>query len=118
MAVFVEALVRPHAPHARQGFVDGDSRQPCRKLRASVELPQMGVCIHVRLLHHVLGLALIPQNGAGRTINALVVPAHQNFEQRGVTREHTGDDFFVGQRIPSLQHGALTMCMTVLSLIV
>jgi hypothetical protein len=77
---------------ARQCFVDGDPRQPGREAGRAIELTQVCVGIHVGLLHHVFGFVLVPHDRPGRPVDALVVAAHQQFEQRGVAREHLLND--------------------------
>ena len=63
----------------------------------------MGVRIHVGLLHHVFRFRVIPENGARRSIDALVMTAHQYFEQCRMSIEHAGDNLFVGELAPSLE---------------
>src|SRR5688572_32593853 len=47
------------------------------------------VCIHVRLLHHILGFCVVSQNGTGSTVKSFIVPAHQDFEQADMTVENS-----------------------------
>jgi hypothetical protein len=102
--VLVERLISPVAAHARQRFVDGDSCQPGGKPGPAVELAQVRVGIHVRLLHHVLGLLLVADDGAGGTVEALVVAPHQDLEKSRLAVQHLRDDLFVRERAPALEH--------------
>src|SRR5205085_2728403 len=61
--------------------------------------------VHVRLLHHVLGLAIVTQDGARRPVDAFVVATHQHFEERRLASENLGDHLLVGQRAPLLEGG-------------
>ena len=64
----------------------------------------MRVGVDVGLLHHVLGLALVAEDGARRPVETLVVPPHQHLEQRGLPVEHADHHLLVGQHRPSVQH--------------
>ena len=54
--------------------------------------------VDVRLLHHVLDLALVVHDRPRHSIHTLIVPAHEDFEQRAVTGAHAPDDFLIRQR--------------------
>ena len=67
-------------------LVDRDPREPRREARALRELVEVQVGVHVRLLHHVLGLRLVPHDRARHPVQPLVVAAHQDLEQRGLAQ--------------------------------
>ena len=85
------------APHPGERFVQCDPCEPGRELSPSLERREMQVGIDVGLLHHVLDFRFAAEDGAHRPIDALVVPAHQHFEQRAVPGQHPRDDRIVGQ---------------------
>jgi hypothetical protein len=41
----------------------------------------------------ILGFAIVAQNSASHTVQALIVSAHDDFEHRCLTRQHTGHNF-------------------------
>src|SRR5262249_12527021 len=51
----------------------------------------------VRLLHDVLDLGLVAEEGTHRTVDALVVTAHEDLEAVAITRANELDDPVVGQ---------------------
>jgi hypothetical protein len=64
----------------------------------------MTVRVDVGLLHHIFGFGLIPDNGAGRTVEPLVVPSHQDFEERRLTRKNTSHHLLVREQTPTFQN--------------
>src|SRR5262245_21422839 len=64
----------------------------------------MAVRIHVRLLHDVFGFAFVAKNRASRSVDPLIVPAHQHLEEGSLTCEHTGHDLLIREQGPSLEH--------------
>jgi hypothetical protein len=72
--------------------------EPRPELRLAPELGEMREGPHVGLLHHVLRLGGIVQDGAGGAKQALVVPAHDALEQRRLAGEDTLDERGVGVR--------------------
>jgi hypothetical protein len=62
-----------------------------------IELRQVRVRVHVRVLHHVLGLALVAQNRARRAEHALIVTPHQDLEQGRVAGDDPRHDFLIRQ---------------------
>ena len=70
----------------------------------------MRVGVDVGLLHHVLGLVIVAENGARRSIELLVVTAHQHLEEHRLTREDSRHDFFVRQEAGGPRYGGL-YCM-------
>jgi hypothetical protein len=69
--------------------------QPGRELRAPIELREVRIRIHVRFLHHVLGLALVADDGARGAIDAFVMAPHQDLEDRRVAIEDPRHDLLV-----------------------
>src|SRR5215510_2458955 len=92
----VEGLVQALPAGARERLVYGNLRQPGREFRSTVELAKMRIRIDVCLLHDILGLVIVADDRAGRAIHALVVPPHQDLEERGLALEDTRDDLFIG----------------------
>jgi hypothetical protein len=64
----------------------------------------MTVRVDVGLLHHIFGFGLIPDNGAGRTVEPLVVASHQDFEKRRLTRKNTSHHLLVREQTPTFQN--------------
>jgi hypothetical protein len=54
--------------------------------------------VDVGLLHHVFDVAFVVHHRAGHPVDALVVPAHQDLEQRAVPGSNALDDLPVGHR--------------------
>src|SRR5215472_1083843 len=50
---------------------------------------------HIGVLHYVFGLTVITQDHAGNAIKTLIVAAHQNLKQSGLSRKNAGYHFFV-----------------------
>ena len=73
----------------------------------SLELPQMRVRVQIRLLHHVLGLVIVAQHGPHGAIDALVVAAHQDLEERSVAGDDALDDLFVRQDVAEKRGGGV-----------
>ena len=61
--------------------MDGDVGQPGREALRLLELSKVRVSAHVRILEHVLGLALVAQQRAQHAKEALVVPPHDQLEE-------------------------------------
>ena len=61
----------------------------------SFEAGQILVGANVSILHHVLGLGIIAQDGTGYTIESLVVSAHQEFVKGSFTVQDPPYDLFV-----------------------
>ena len=66
----------------------GDARQPGREARAARELVEVLERAHVGVLHDVLGLVLVPEDGPRHAVEPLVVPANEHLEQRRLPRAH------------------------------
>jgi hypothetical protein len=84
--------------NARERLVDGNADQPCREPRPPLEIAQMLVRTHVGILHHILGFAVVVEEGACRTIDTRIVAMHEEFEQLPFTRANARNDLLVGQR--------------------
>src|SRR5437588_12442842 len=76
-----------------------DAREPRRESRASSELGEVLVGPHVGILHHVFRLSSIAQDRVSDTVEALVVPAHQQFVKRGLSGEDAGGDVLIRERL-------------------
>ena len=103
----VEGFVAAARPRTCDRFVHRDPREPCRERGAPIELAQVGVGVHVRLLHHVFRFRLVAHDRARRAVDPLVVAAHQDLEQRRLSADDARDDLLVGQRLPALEHAAV-----------
>src|SRR5438093_2232237 len=103
----IERLVPPLPSGAGQRLIHGDLRQPGRKLCPVIELSQVGVRVDVRFLHHVLGFVIVSDDRAGGPVHTLVVPAHQDLEERRLALEDARDDLFVGKRAETGDDGRL-----------
>ena len=78
-----------------EGFVQHDACHPGRKPRALLELVQVREGVEVRLLHDVFDFGLVVDDRPRRAIELLVVPAHEDLEQRPLAGENTTDDFCI-----------------------
>ena len=96
--VWWKRLVGPLTPAPRERFVHRDPREPGREPRPLLELIEVRERVDVRLLHHVFGFGLVADDGARDAVHALVVPAHQDFEQRSVAAAYAVDDLRVSGR--------------------
>ena len=79
-------------------FVHGDLRQPRREGGPALKLLEMHIGIDVRLLHGVLSLRIVSENGAGNPIQPLVIPTHHHLEQTGLSGAYPPHDLFVRDR--------------------
>ena len=70
--------------------------KPGSELRLAAKLPEMGEGTRVGLLHHVLGLGVVPQNGPRRSKQSLVVAAHDALEERGLAGQDAVNERIVG----------------------
>ncbi len=59
---------------------------------------QVFVRAHVGILHHVLGFAVVVDDGARRAIDAQIVAAHEDLEQPLLAGANARDDLLVRQR--------------------
>jgi hypothetical protein len=50
---------------------------------------------HIRLLHDVFRLRVVPQNCKRDPVDSLIVAAHQDFIERGISRTGQADQFFI-----------------------
>ena len=75
--------------------MDGDAGKPGGECRLAGELVQVFIGADIRILHYVLGLAVIAQDDAGNPVEPLVIAAHQDLKKRRFAREHTGHHFFI-----------------------
>jgi hypothetical protein len=75
------------------------------------ELFEVRERLHVSLLHDVLYLCLVAENGAYRSVNALVVASHEKLEQRGITRPNTSDQFLIADVSFQSQSGSRRGCL-------
>jgi hypothetical protein len=55
----------------------------------------MRVGVDIRLLHDVLGLAVVPQDCARAPIEPFVVAPHQDLEQGRLAAHDASDDLFI-----------------------
>jgi hypothetical protein len=76
--------------------VNGDAGEPRRERGPPRELVEVQVRVQVGLLHHVLGVRFVAQDGAGDAEETLVVPAHQNLEEPFVSGLDAAHELFVG----------------------
>jgi hypothetical protein len=60
-------------------------------------LAEASVRTHIRVLHHILRLAIVAQDGTRHPIQPLVVAPHDDLVQRCLTAEDAGDHFRVVQ---------------------
>ena len=65
-------------------------------LARAAELIEMRVGIDIRLLHHVLDVTIVAENGANGPVQPLVVAAHQDFVEGDVAAADALDDGFIG----------------------
>jgi hypothetical protein len=79
-----------------------DASKPRGEPCTTRELTQMRVRSEPRLLCDVLRLAVASKHGTHEPIDALIVAAHEDFEEIGLARAHSTDDLFVGEDIPLL----------------
>src|SRR2546425_13359162 len=76
--------------------MDRNTRQPSGKRCASGILVKVLIGPDVSILHHIFRFGIIVQNRASDTIQALVVPAHDNFVQSRIAGFDPLDDLLVG----------------------
>lgn len=80
-----------------EGLADGDAGQPGREARGPGELIEMPVGRQIGLLHRVLGVVVVAQDGARGAEQPLVVAPHQDLEERLVAAANPRDHVFIGQ---------------------
>ena len=80
-----------------QGFVYGDAGEPGGEGRAGGELVEVLVGADVGVLHDVFGFAVVVEDGASDAVEALVVAAHEDLVERGLSCADAVDDLFVGE---------------------
>jgi len=74
---------------------------------------EMGEGVDVRLLHYVFDFGFVTDNGARRTVDALVVASHQDLEERPVAGLNPPDDLRIGQgRVRGLGNARLNRVHT------
>ena len=93
----VELRIAGALAETGQGFVDGDAGEPGGKLGAPGELVEVLVGADVGVLHDVLGLGVVAEDGAGHAVQTLVVAAHEDLIERGVSGFDAVDDLVVGE---------------------
>src|SRR5205814_1882261 len=93
----VELRIAGTQTQAGQGFVSGDAGEPGGKQGASGELVEVLVGAHVGVLHDVFRLGVVAEDGAGHAVKALVVAAHEDLIERGVSGLDAVDDLVVGE---------------------
>ena len=76
------ALLTAALAHPAERLVHRDPGEPGGERGASRELAEVQVALDVGVLHDVLGLGIVPQDGASDPVEALVVAAHQHLEER------------------------------------
>jgi len=57
----------------------------------------MFVGAHVSILHYVLGFGVITQDRARNPVDPLVIAAHQDLKQSGLSGEHPRHHFFISK---------------------
>src|SRR5262249_16128431 len=82
---------------ARQRLMNGNTGKPGGKRRLARKLIKVLVGPHVGILHYVFGLAVVAQDDPRDPIEPLVVTAHQNLKQGGLTGQHTGHYLFIAK---------------------
>src|SRR6266481_8164171 len=98
LGALVPERLEPALP-ARTGqrLVHGNAGEPGSERRPPGELMQVREGTHVGLLHDVLGLAVVAQDGARRAVEALVVTAHDDLEERRLAAAHARHDLLIGE---------------------
>jgi hypothetical protein len=79
------------------GAIDRDARQPRREPGGAAELIEVRVGVDIRLLHHVLDVTIVAEDGANGAVQPLVVAAHQDFVEGDVTAADALDDVLIGK---------------------
>lgn len=74
--------------------------EPGRERSATAKRIEMRVRSYPRLLGDSLRLAVAANHGARETVDALVVAAHEDLENRDLPRKDYPDDLLVGEGIP------------------
>src|SRR5262249_40597890 len=64
---------------------------------ATLELVEVLERAHPRVLRHVLGLAVVADDRPRDPVEALVVAAHEELEERGLAGADAGDDVLVSE---------------------
>src|SRR5205807_10000251 len=77
----VERIKPLASANAGKRLVDGAAGQPRREPRPPLEIVQVLVRTRVGILHHVLGLVVIVEDGARRAIDMPLVAAPEDLEQ-------------------------------------
>jgi len=90
--------------------VHRDPREPGAERRPSRELIEVRERPDVGLLNHVLRLGVVPEDRADGAIDALVVAAHEDLEQRGIAGAHPLHHLLVGELALA---GTATLCSTI-----
>jgi len=93
----------PGFTSSRQGFMKGDPGHPGRKTSSTFKLVQVFVGTNPSLLENIFGFDIVDDDGANHPIQALIVPAHQQFIKRGFASAHEIDQFGIRNRLPLLQ---------------
>jgi hypothetical protein len=75
----------PSAAQPAQRLVHRDPRQPGRQAGIAAKIFQMREGADIGFLHYVLGLAVVAQDAAGKTIEPAVVRLHDGAEGSFVT---------------------------------
>jgi hypothetical protein len=88
-----------------------DSGKPGGEGGSTFELPEVLIGAHIGVLHNVFGLVTITENRYHHAVKALVVPAHDDFLERGFAGQHTLHNSLVrpsfDARLIENLHGAL-----------
>ena len=85
----------PPAAQPAQRLVHGDPRQPCRQAGIAAKAFQMREGANVGLLHHILGLAVVAQDAAGKAIEPAVIRLHDGANGRLVAGQRPPHQFGV-----------------------
>ena len=80
---------------AEQSLIHRDPGEPCREWCATLKLAKVLVGVNISGLHDVFRFGVIADNGPRDTVEALVVAAHDDFVQGGLSRPHPLNDLFV-----------------------
>ena len=63
-----------------------------------LQIDEMLIGAHISVLHHVLALAVLAQNGSCNAVKFLVMAAHQQFKGRRVAAENARHHLFIARR--------------------
>src|SRR5215831_4158338 len=77
--------------------MDGYTRQPSGEECVARKLAEILICPDVGVLYHIFGFSVIAQNRSRNTIEALIVAAHDDLIQGGVTGLYSLDHLKIGQ---------------------